>query len=95
MDMIINSKIRRVIFRELSQVRHGLIPLMIFIILLGLINLLVINQKIVLYIFYIPVIFAAWMLPKRSAVSIAVLAAVLVAAYAFFQNQRWHLLCSH
>ena len=93
--MIIDTKIRRVIFRELSQVRHGLIPLMVFTILLGLINLLVINQKIVLYIFYIPVIFAAWMLPKRSAVSIAVLAAVLVAAYAFFQNQRWHLLCSH
>ena len=80
----INSKIRRVVFRELSRVRHGLIPLMIFTILLGLVNLLVINQKIVLYIFYIPVIFAAWVLPKREAVGIATLAAVLVAAYVFF-----------
>lgn len=79
-----NNKTRRVIFQELARVRHGLVPLMVFTILLGLINLLVINQKIVLYVFYIPVIFAAWMLPKRAAVSIATLAAVLVAAYAFF-----------
>ncbi len=80
----INNKMRRVVFQELGRVRHGLIPLMTLTILLGLFNLLVVNQKIVLYIFYLPVIFSAWMLPRRAAVSIATLAAVLVAAYAVF-----------
>jgi HD-GYP domain-containing protein (c-di-GMP phosphodiesterase class II) len=77
-------KIRRLANQELSRVRHGLIPLMVFTILLGIINLLVVNQKIVLYIFYIPVIFAAWTLPRRKAVSVATLAAVMVGTYAVF-----------
>jgi putative nucleotidyltransferase with HDIG domain len=57
---------------------------MVFTALLGVMNILLVNQKIVLYVFYLPVIMAAWTLRKRHAVSVAVLAAVLVAAFAFF-----------
>jgi putative two-component system response regulator len=69
---------------ELSKVRPGLIPLMVFTALLGVMNILLVNQKIVLYMFYLPVIMAAWTLRKRHAVSVAVLAAVLVAAFAVY-----------
>jgi len=72
------------IVHELSKVRPGLIPLMIFTALLGVMNILLVNQKIVLYLFYLPVIMAAWTLGKRHAVSVAVLAAVLVAAFAVY-----------
>jgi putative nucleotidyltransferase with HDIG domain len=44
----------------------------------------VVNQKIVLYLFYLPVIVAAWTLRTRHAVGVAGLAAALVAAYACF-----------
>lgn len=73
-----------VLFRELSRVRPGLLPLMIFTALLGVMNILVVNQKIVLYTFYLPVVLAAWTLKKRHAVGVAALAAVLVAAFACF-----------
>ena len=72
------------VLRELSKVRPGLLSLMIFTALLGMMNILLVNQKIVLYVFYLPVIMAAWTLRKRHAVSVAILAAVLVAAFAFF-----------
>jgi len=78
------SKIIRMVARELFKVRPGLIPLVVFTIFLGLINVLIVNQKIVLYMFYLPVIVAAWMLPKRDAVAVAVLATLLVAAYVMF-----------
>lgn len=74
----------RTFARELSRVRPGLVPLMAFTILLGLMNILMVNQKIVLYVFYLPVVTAAWTLRKRHAVGVAALASVLVAAYAFF-----------
>ena len=60
---------------------------MAFTVLLGVMNILLVNQKIVLYVFYLPVIMAAWTLRKRPAVSVAILAAVLVAAFAFFLPQ--------
>ena len=72
---------------ELSRVRPGLLPLMVFTVLLGLMNILLVNQKIILYVFYLPVIMAAWTLRKRHAVSVAILAAVLVAAFAVFLPQ--------
>ena len=75
------------VWRQLSKVRPGLLPLMIFTALLGAMNILLVNQKIVLYLFYLPVIMAAWTLGKRHAVSVAILAAVLVAAFAFFLPQ--------
>lgn len=75
------------IVHELSQIRPGLLPLMAFTVLLGVMNILLVNQKIVLYVFYLPVIMAAWTLRKRHAVSVAILAAVLVAAFAFFLPQ--------
>lgn len=78
------SRIIKAAVREFFKVRAGLIPLVVFTLLLGLINVLVINQKIVLYLFYLPVVFAAWMLPKRDAVSVAVLATLLVVAYVMF-----------
>ena len=77
----------RAVIREISRVRPGLLPLMIFTVLLGLMNILVVNQKIVLYLFYLPVVAAAWTLRKRHAVGVAGLASVLVAAYAFFLPQ--------
>jgi len=76
--------IRRKLIRELLKVRPGLLPLVVFTMLLGLINVLVVNQKIVLYLFYLPVVFAAWMLPKRDAVGVAILAVLLVLAYVMF-----------
>jgi len=57
---------------------------MVFTVLLGFMNILVVNQKIVLYLFYLPVIVAAWTLRTRHAVGVAGLASVLVAAYACF-----------
>jgi putative nucleotidyltransferase with HDIG domain len=57
---------------------------MAFTALLGVMNILLVNQKIILYVFYLPVIMAAWTLRKRHAVSVAVLAAVLVVAFALF-----------
>ncbi len=69
---------------QITRVRWGLLPLLVFVALLGVLNLLVINQKAVLYLFYIPVVFAAWMLPTRHAVSVALLGALLVVAYVFF-----------
>ena len=72
------------VLEQFLRVRPGLVPLLVFTILLGLINLLVVNQKVVLYIFYLPVVFAAWMLPKRDAVGVAALGAVMVMAYAVF-----------
>jgi putative nucleotidyltransferase with HDIG domain len=78
------GKIGRGVFRELSRVRPGLLLLVVFLVLLGLVNWLVVNQKVVLYVFYVPVVFAAWLLPKRDAVSVAILAAMMVVAFAFF-----------
>jgi putative nucleotidyltransferase with HDIG domain len=80
----INTRVSHSVVRELSRVRQGLIPLMVFTVLLGLMNILIVNQKIVLYVFYLPVIVAAWTLRKRHAVGVAGLASVLVVAYAFF-----------
>jgi putative nucleotidyltransferase with HDIG domain len=84
---VIDIKSRQKVLQEITRVRPGLIPLMVFTILLGLMNILVVNQKIVLYVFYIPVVFAAWRLRKRHAVGVAGLASALVAAYAFFLPQ--------
>jgi len=81
----INKGISRSVLHELSKVRPGLVPLMVFTALLGVMNILLVNQRIVLYMFYLPVIMAAWTLRKRHAVSVAVLAAVLVAAFAVWQ----------
>ena len=74
--------------RRFHRVRSGLLPLAAFTILLGMSNLLVVNQKVVLYLFYLPVVFAAWMLPKRDAVGVAGLAAAMVIAYVFFMPEK-------
>jgi len=75
--------------REIFRVRPGLIPLVVFTILLGVINYMVVNQKVVLYLFYLPVIFSAWILPKRDAVGIAMLAAMMVVAYMMFMPTKF------
>ncbi len=80
----VENKLTRTILRRLSRIRPGLIPLMVFTVMLGFMNILVVNQKIVLYLFYLPVIVAAWTLRTRHAVGVAGLASVLVAAYAYF-----------
>ena len=79
-----NNSLLPALVQELARVRGGLVPIGIFTLLLGALNFLVVNQKVVLYLFYLPVIFAAWMLPKRHAVGIALLAAVMVIAYVLF-----------
>ncbi|MCK4625598.1 MAG: HD domain-containing protein [Phycisphaerae bacterium] len=79
-----NAKLRQSAFQHILNIRSGFLPLLVFTVLLGFINCLVVNQKVVLYLFYIPVIFAAWMLSKREAVGVATLGAVLVIAYVFF-----------
>jgi putative nucleotidyltransferase with HDIG domain len=84
---VYKSKGYRAIVREIAHVRPGLVPLMTFTVLLGIMNILVVNQKIVLYLFYLPVVLAAWTLRKRHAVGVAGLASALVVAYAFFLPQ--------
>jgi len=71
-------------WNQLRRVRPSLAMLVMFVVLLGLINCLVVNQRIVLELFFIPVILGAWFLPKRDAVGVALLAALMVIAYAFF-----------
>jgi putative nucleotidyltransferase with HDIG domain len=78
----------QMIIREMLKVRPGLIPLVVFTILLGVLNSLVVNQRVMLYIFYVPVVFAAWMLPKRDAVGVALLAGMMVLAYALYIPNR-------
>jgi putative nucleotidyltransferase with HDIG domain len=80
----IQNRLRRTLLREIGRIRPGLIPLMVFTVMLGFMNILLVNQKIVLYLFYLPVIVAAWTLRTRHAVGVAGLASVLVAAYAYF-----------
>ena len=55
-----SATITHSVLHELSKVRPGLLPLMFFTALLGVMNILLVNQKIVLYVFYLPVIMAAW-----------------------------------
>lgn len=62
--------------------------LLVFTILLGVMNSLVVNEKVVLYLFYLPVVLAAWMLSRRDAVGVAMLAALLVLAYAVLVPQK-------
>jgi len=83
----VENQLRRTVLREIARVRPGLIPLMVFTVMLGFMNILVVNQKIVLYLFYLPVIVAAWTLRTRHAVGVAGLASVLVVAYAYFLPQ--------
>lgn len=78
----------RLVFRTLSRTRPSLLLLAVFTLLLGLINWLIVNQNVVLYLFYIPVIFAALKFSRREAVGIASLAALLVVAYALFLPQH-------
>lgn len=82
-----DARFHRLLYREAARVRPGLVPLMIFTALLGLMNILVVNQKIVLYVFYVPVVVAGWTLRKRHAVGVAALASLLVVAYALFRPQ--------
>ncbi len=78
------GKALRGVLRQLGQVRPGLMELAVFLILLAVINYLLVNQRVVLYMFYIPIVISAWYLDKRGAVGLATLGALLVVAYAFF-----------
>jgi putative nucleotidyltransferase with HDIG domain len=78
------SRIRSIVWRQVRRIRPDLALLVVFLLLLGLINWLLVGQRVVLYLFYVPVVFAAWFMPKRQAVGLALLAAMLVLAYAFF-----------
>lgn len=81
-------KLYNAIVSRLSRVRSGLLLLLVFTIFLGLINWLLVNQRVVLYLFYLPVVFAALTLPRRGAVAVGSLAAMLVIAYSLFRPDR-------
>jgi putative nucleotidyltransferase with HDIG domain len=87
-------KSRRRLVRQLMQASPGLVLLGIFTILLGIINWLVVNQRVILYLFYIPVVIAAWMLSRRDSVAVAALATLLVIAYALFLPQQFDTINS-
>jgi len=76
------------LLRWVARVRPGLLVLLAFVFLLGLLNLLVVNQRVVLNLFYIPVVFAAWWLSRRDAVGVAMLAGLMVVAYALMMPGR-------
>jgi putative nucleotidyltransferase with HDIG domain len=78
------SRARPDILRRVLRIRPDLALLVVFLLLLGLINCLLVGQRVVLYLFYVPVVLAAWFMAKRQAVGVALLAAMLVVAYAFF-----------
>ena len=86
--LAMNGKAIRAGIRKMFHIRAGLLPLVIFTLLLGVANVLVVNQRVVLYMFYIPVIIAAWWLPKRHAVGVATLAALMMIAYALFRPDK-------
>ena len=90
-ELQMNSKLFSVVFGIFAHVRPALVLLTVFLLLLSLLNWLIVNQSVVLYLFYIPVIFAAWFLPKREAVSVATLAALLVGAFAFYLPHKVQL----
>ncbi len=73
---------------QLARARPSLLSLLTFTILLGLINWLVVNQTVLLYLFYVPVLFGAMTLGRRAAMGVAGLAAVLVVAYAFLLPEK-------
>jgi len=74
--------------QQQMRVRPQLLLLFVFTLLLGLLNVMVINQRTILYLFYFPVVFAAWIFARREAIGVAVLAALLVVAYALFFPQH-------
>ena len=81
-------KLYNAVAKVFSRARGGMLALLVFTVLLGLLNWLVVNQRVVLYLFYLPVVFAALKLPRREAVGIGTLAALIVVAYAMFLPKR-------
>ncbi len=70
------------------KARPVLITLFAFVILLGVINSLLVNQRVILNLFFIPVIIAAWRLPRKHASEVAILAGLTVAAYAIMTPEQ-------
>ncbi len=79
---------RESIVRAIRHTRPGIVSLLMLMVLLGLLNWLVVNKSIVLYLFYLPVVFAALKWSRRDAVGVAGLAALLVISYAFFVSNE-------
>ncbi len=78
------APIPSIIRRLAPKVRPQLIIVGVFLVLLGLLNILLVNQRVILQLFYVPVVFAAWRMCKRDAVGIAGLGALMVMAYAIY-----------
>lgn len=76
------------ILRRTLRARPSLFLLLAFVFLLGAANVLIVNQRVTLYLFYVPVIAAAWYLPRRDAAGVAILAAAMVVAFVFFIPSR-------
>lgn len=80
-DQLNKTRYHKMIIRAIRKVNPGLVALLGVTVLLGLLNWLTVNQKVVLYLFYLPVVVAAWTLSRREAIEVAVLAALMVIAY--------------
>lgn len=65
-----------------AKAKFGLWALLVFTVLLGLMNWLVVNQTAMLYVYYLPVMCAAMVLRRRDAIAVAVVATAMVFAYA-------------
>ncbi len=65
-----------------AKAKLGLWGLLVFTVLLGVMNWLVVNQTVMLYVYYLPVMCAAMVLRRRDAIVVAVVATVMVFAYA-------------
>jgi len=70
------------VLTRVRKVNPSLLLLLVLILGIGLMNWLLIGQRLVLYLFYAPVLVAAWYFPKRDAISAALLAGVIVVAWA-------------
>jgi putative nucleotidyltransferase with HDIG domain len=81
-------KSNRHFIQEILSARGSLVLLLVFTALLGLMNWLVVNQMLLLYCFYLPVLLAAMSLVRRDAIGVSILAALMVVAYMFFMPTR-------
>ncbi len=70
------------------KARPVFITLFAFVVLLGFINTLLVNQRVILNLFYIPVTIAAWRLSRKEASEVAILAGLMVVAYAILSPKQ-------
>lgn len=75
---------RRVLHRELEKINPRLAAVGLLTVMVGLLNWLVVNERVVLYLLYLPIVLGAWVMSRRDSMAVAILAALMVVAYVFF-----------